>query len=250
MTGIGILREKPLHASLKRWYSRPGDLAEVAVDGYVIDLVRDELLIEVQTRGFSGMRQKVIALLARGHRVRIIHPIAIDRWIVNIDADGVVLARRRSPRHGSVADLVAELVSLPELLAHPRFEIEVLLTREEEYRRHDPGRCWRRRGWTVIERRLVEVVDRMLIGGAEDLVCLVPAGLPDVFTTADLALRLGRPRRMAQQLAYCLRKAGLAEVVDRPGRAVAYRIASAPVAQGAASARGGARVPDDTGVEA
>ena len=211
MTGIGILREKPLHASVKRWYARAGDRVEVAVDGYVIDLVRDELLIEVQTRGFSGMRSKVIALLASGHRVRIIHPIAIDRWIVNVDPDGVLLTRRRSPRHGSAADIVAELVSLPELLAHPHFEIEVLLTREEEYRRHDPGRCWRRKGWTVIERRLVEVVDRMLIAGADDLASLLPAGLPDVFTTADLALRLGRPRRTAQQLAYCLRKAGLAE---------------------------------------
>jgi len=223
-----MLREKPLHAALKRWYAQAGDRAEVAVDGYVIDLVRDELLIEVQTRGFSGMRAKVIALLARGHRVRIIHPIAMDRWIVKIDLDGAVLARRRSPTHGCVADLVGELVSFPELLAHPRFEIEVLLTLEEEYRRHDPGRCWRRQGWTVVERRLVDVVDRRLLRRTEDLASLLPEGLPDPFTTADLAVRLGRPRRVAQQMAYCLRKAGLVEAMGTRGHAATYQMAVQP----------------------
>jgi hypothetical protein len=244
VAGIGLLREKPLHASLKRWYARAGDRTEVAVDGYVIDLVRDELLIEIQTRGFSAMRPKVIALLARGHRVRIVHPIAIDRWIVNVDIDGAVLARRRSPRHGSVSDIVGELVSFPELLAHPDFEIEVLLTFEEEYRRHEPGRCWRRKGWTVIERRLVDVADRRLLGRTEDLACLLPEGLPDLFTTADLALRLGRPRRVAQQMAYCLRKVGLVEAMGTHGRAAAYRVVGSPPV-----VRGTSDAPDATALE-
>jgi hypothetical protein len=147
---------------------------------------------------------------------------------VQTDIDGVMLARRRSPRHGGPADIVGELVSFPELLAHPRFEIEVLLTREEEYRRHEPGRCWRRRGWTVVERRLVAVVDRMLIAGPDDLVRLLPEDLPGEFTTADLAQRLGRPRRTAQQLAYCLRKAGVVETTRKRGHAAAYRIALPP----------------------
>ena len=42
---IGTLRERPLHAALKRWYALPGDRAEHAVDGYVIDLVRDNVNI-------------------------------------------------------------------------------------------------------------------------------------------------------------------------------------------------------------
>ena len=54
MTGIGLLNEKPLHASLKQWYARPGDRFEVPVDGFVIDIVRrrenegseEDLLIE------------------------------------------------------------------------------------------------------------------------------------------------------------------------------------------------------------
>jgi hypothetical protein len=32
MSGIGLLNEKPLHASLKQWYARPGDRFEVPVE--------------------------------------------------------------------------------------------------------------------------------------------------------------------------------------------------------------------------
>jgi hypothetical protein len=127
---IGTLRERPLHASVKRWYAQDGDRVEVPVDGFVIDLVRGEQLIEVQTRGFAAIKPKVAALLGRGHAVRIVHPIAVDRWIVQVDADGSVVARRRSPRHGSLCDIAIELVYLPELLAQPGFELEVLLTVE------------------------------------------------------------------------------------------------------------------------
>jgi hypothetical protein len=221
---IGTLREKPLHASLKRWYAREGDRVEVPVDGFVIDLVRDDLLIEVQTRGFSSMKQKATALLGLGHRVRIVHPIPIDKWIVKVDADGTVLSRRRSPRHGNPTDLFAELVSFPDLLAHPNLEVEVLLTIEEEYRRHTPDRSWRRKGWTVVERRLIEVVDTLLLTHGEDLTGLLPADLPETFTTADLAEKLGRPRRVAQQMAYCLREVGAIVAVGKHGNAVEYRV--------------------------
>ena len=48
---IGTLNEKPLHAGLKEWVARPGDAFEQPVDGYVIDIVRDDLLIEIQKIG-------------------------------------------------------------------------------------------------------------------------------------------------------------------------------------------------------
>ncbi len=221
---IGTLREKPLHASLKRWYARAGDRVEVPVDGFVIDLVREDLLIEVQTRGFSSMKQKITTLLDLGHRVRVVHPIPIDKWIVKVDADGTVLSRRRSPRHGNPTDVFAELVSFPNLLADPHLEIDVILTNEEEYRRHTPDRSWRRKGWTIEERRLIDVVDTLLISNTDDLAALLPAGLSDPFTTADLATELGRPRRSAQQMAYCLRIADVIVAVGKRGNTVEYRV--------------------------
>lgn len=221
---IGTLREKPLHASLKEWYAEPGDRVECPVDGYVIDLVRGDLLIEIQTSGFSSMKQKVLALLDAGHRVRIVHPIPVDRWIVKVDDDGTILGRRRSPRHGDRTDVFSELVSFPGSIAHPGLEVEVVMTIEEQYRSHTPDRAWRRKGWTVLERRLVDVVDTLLLTGTDDLIGLLPSGLPEEFTTADLAARLGRPKRTGQQMAYCLRTLGAMTVVGKTGNSVLYQL--------------------------
>lgn len=54
--GIGRLNEGPLHAALKRWCARPGDRLEAVVDGYVIDIVRADLLLEIQTGHRIGRR--------------------------------------------------------------------------------------------------------------------------------------------------------------------------------------------------
>ena len=218
---VGTLRERPLHAALKRWYAEEGDLVAEPVGGFVIDLVRDGLLIEIQTRGFPSMKAKLTRLLEE-HEVRIVHPIPVEKWIVKMDDGGQVVSRRKSPRRGIAADLFAELVSFPGLIADPRLTVELLMIAAEELRRFDPTRAWRRRGWVVEERRLVEVRDRLVIDSPHDLVMLLPAGLPAEFTTAELAALLGRPRRLAQQMAFCLRHVNVIEPVGKVGNAAVY----------------------------
>src|SRR5207247_7872633 len=50
---IGTLNEGALHAQLKEWYRRPGDLLEQIAGSFVVDLVRGDLLVEIQTGGFA-----------------------------------------------------------------------------------------------------------------------------------------------------------------------------------------------------
>lgn len=219
--GIGTHRETALHAALKAWYAREGDRVEATVDGYIIDLVRGELLIEIQTRGFAALTAKLTALL-EWHPVHLVHPIAQERWIVRLDADGAPAGRRKSPKRGRVEQVFAELVRFPGLIRHPRFSLEVLLTREEEVRRGDGRGSWRRRGWSIVDRRLLGVEERIHLHSAADLRALLPAGLPQPFTTGDLAEGLGVPRRLAQQMAYCLREMGAIGVVGRRGRGWLY----------------------------
>ena len=216
-----MLGEKALHAQLKRWYAVDGDEVEQPVDRFVIDLVRDDLLIEIQTGGFSGLKRKLRALLDAGYRVRVVHPIAASKWIVKQTDDGE--DRRRSPKRGRIIDVFGQLVAFPRLIDHPGLEIEVLLTHEDEVRRHEPGKAWRRKGWVVEERRLIGVVDGVLLGSSGDLVALLPAGLTDPFTTADLAEALACRRRIAQQMAYCLRQTDALVIDGKEGNALTYR---------------------------
>lgn len=222
VVGIGALNESPLHAALKLAAAPPGSRFEVQVGGYVVDAAADGLLVEVQTRNFGAMRAKLAALLPE-HRVRLVMPIAGRRWIVRLHADGTV-DRRRSPKRGVLLGVFAELVALPMLLGDPNFELEIVLTEEDELRRLEPGKAWRRRGWVVVDRRLVAVVERHVFRQPADLLTLLPADLPVDFTTVDLAA-LGRlPRRIAQQATYCLAALGLIERTGKRGNLHVYRI--------------------------
>ena len=144
MPAIGVMREGPLHAAVKELLAAPGDRFEVPVGRYVIDLVRaDGELVEVQTGGFGALGKKLDALLD-AHRVRVVHPVAAERRIVRVDAEGEVLSARRSPKRATAVAVFDELVAFPSLLSHPNLTIEVLLLREDHIRGPEPVKRRRR----------------------------------------------------------------------------------------------------------
>jgi hypothetical protein len=221
VSGIGLLNEKPLHASLKQWYAQPGDQFEVAVDGFVIDIVRDDLLLEIQTGSFASIKSK-LATLVQSHQIRLIYPIAQEKWIVRLAKDDRCPAtRRKSPKRGRVEDLFWKMVFIPQLISSPNLSLEVLMIREEEARRYVGGRRWRRRGWVTAERRLLEVVDRRVFDKPADWLAFLPEGF-EPFTARDLAEAMGIRLALAQKMAYSLREAKLVRLTGKRGRANLY----------------------------
>ena len=229
MSGIGLLNEKPLHASLKQWYARAGDQFEVPLDGFVIDIVRGDWLIEIQTGNFASIKRKLNQLTGE-HRVRLIYPIVQEKWIVQREGGlrgGEV--RRKSPKRGRVEDLFQELVSIPQLLANRNFSLEVLMIQEEEARRPAGRRRWRSKGWRVEERRLLDVVEQRAFQEPADWLAFLPEG-QDAFTTRDLAAANGISRDLAQKMAYCLRHGRVIEMIGKQSRENLYRAAKDDVA--------------------
>lgn len=219
---IGTLKEGSLHAALKTWYTQPGDRLEVPVDGYLVDIVRGDLLIEIQTGNFSALKIKLNAL-TQNHPVRLVHPIAKEKWIIRLPSEGdAPLKRRKSPKRGRLEHLFVELVRIPHLVAHPNFSLEVLLTREEETRRNDGRGSWRRKGWSIVDHTLIEVVESIVLESPSDFSTLIPTELPHPFTSRDLSIAISIPRYLAQKMAYCLSKMGVLEVVGKRGRSYLY----------------------------
>jgi hypothetical protein len=195
------------------------------VGSFVADVVGDDgVLYEIQTGGFRAIRRKLERLVDE-HQVVLVHPIASRRMIVKMpaaaDADPT---RRRSPKRGHPAHVISELVSIPRLLAHPNFQLEVVMVEEEEVREFDPRRVRRRAGWRVVERRLNAVVDRHRFTALQDLFTLLESPLSDPFTTHDLAAALNQPRWLAQKMAYVLREGGAVDVCGKAGNAMVYRL--------------------------
>jgi len=222
MPTIGTLNEKPLHAALKERYARPGDGVEVKLHGYVVDVVRDDVWIEIQTSNVWHIRRK-LAVLADHHPVRLVLPVALEKWIVKVGPDGESLpGRRKSPKRGAVALGFRELVSIPHLFAHPNFSLAVLLIQEEEVRRYDADHNRRRKGWGTVERRLLGVMEECLFETPADLTALLPMALTEPFTARQLAAALDQPVWLAHKMIYCLRAMGELAPAGKTGRSTTY----------------------------
>ncbi len=221
---IGTLRETDLHAALKRYYARPGDQLDVSVDGYVVDILRDHEIVEIQTHNFSALKRKLPRLLDQ-YRVRLVHPLPIEKWIVRLEADRRTrIGRRKSPQRGELIDLFLELVSLPGLIAHPNFTLEIVLIHEEEIRCPFTARRrarWKKQ-WRTINRRLLKVVDCIEFSDPTDFQRFIPATLAMPFTSGELAAALDQPAFVAHKVTYCLRQMGVLDIVGKRRNAWLY----------------------------
>ena len=219
----GGMGEKSLHNAIKNWYAQPGDQVEALVDGYIVDIKRDDLLVEIQTRNFSAIKNK-LATLIKSHQVRLVYPVSEMKWIVRVDKNGEqILSRRRSPKRGRVEDLFTELVYIPQLLEDSSFEIEVLMLHSEDILIDDGKGSWRRRRWSIHDRRMLKVVEQRLFKTPWELASTVPTFLENGFTTKQLAEKKRMPLQLTRKLIYCLRKMGLLENAGYERRAPTYR---------------------------
>ena len=215
------MNEHSLHSAIKDWYSLPNDRFEVKTDGFIIDIQRGDLLIEVQTKSFHAIKRKLSSLV-ENHQVRLVYPIPERKWIIRITESGESVSKRKSPRRGKLVDLFYELVSIPNLIARENFSLEVLMIEEEEIRCNDGKGSWRRRGVSIKDRRLINVTDRVLFRNESDLLRFLPSDLKGTFTNRSLADLTGVPIHLTRKMTYCLRKMGAIRTVDKNGRELVF----------------------------
>jgi hypothetical protein len=104
---------------------------------------------------------------------------------------------------------------------HPNLTFEILMTREEVIRRQDPKRR-RWKGWYVYDRRLVEVVDRIVLGSYRDFKNLLPNDLDPPFTNKELAQRLGCSHHHAGAITSTMRRMGIIREVGKRGNSILF----------------------------
>lgn len=221
--GINLYSESSLHIALKRWIAQPGDQFEVTVKGSVIDVKRGDQLIEVQTGNFSALKPKLRKLLP-DHPVQIVYPIPQRRDIVKLSTTGEIISRRKSPIKGHPTHVFSELVYVRDHLVDSNLSLFVLMVHEEEIRVDDGRGSWRRKGVSIQDRRLIDVLGVTELAGRADYIALLPDDLPQQFTTGDIKTGLRQPLRVAQRMAYCLREAGWIAACGKRGRSILYEV--------------------------
>lgn len=184
----------------------------------MIDIKRGDLLIEIQTGSFGAMGNKLDRLLG-DHHLLLVYPVPTVTRLVRPD-----MRPRQSPKRGSVYQLFDELVSIPTLLDHPNLSVEVALVTIDRVQQHDPRARRGRGGYRTVDKVMTDLVGTERFDSATDLLRLLPTGLPEEFTTADLAALGPFDRGTAQKMAYCLTPLGLIEQIGRTKAGYHYRL--------------------------
>ena len=229
--GIGTLSEKTTHAVLKRYFEPFEDTHEVKIGPYVADAVGENGIIEIQTRGFSRLRKKLGVFLDYCP-VTVVYPCAALKNIICFDPDtGEISSRRRSPLKGNRYTVFTELEGITAYLAHPNFRLCIMLMEIDELRcppeKAPPHhRKKRRKGaYSLYDRIPKELIEEIHINDLSDWLSFLPEGLPEEFTTADMA-KAGMPRPTAQLVMNTFFKAGFAERIGKRGNSYIYRTAA------------------------
>ena len=101
---------------------------------------------------------------------------------------------------------------------------EALFIRDEMVWRDDGQGSWRRKGWSIADRRLLGIVGSRAMEWPESYRAYVPAGLAEGFTNRDLVESLGVRAGIAQKISYCLSKMGIISCIGRQERYKLYAL--------------------------
>jgi hypothetical protein len=215
-------RESSLHSAIKNWYFLEGDKLEAKVDDFIVDIVRGDLLIEIQIANFSTIKPKLLRLL-NDHKVRLVYPIPKEKWIVHKSkVTGETSGRRRSPKKGRLSDLFSELIRISSLFSKGNLSVEVLMIEAEEVWCNDGRGSWRRKGASIEDRKLIRVLERRIFEHKADFLELLPEDLPHLFSNRNLAESLGIPVSQSRKMTYSLRKIGTITHVGKNGNQMLF----------------------------
>ena len=218
--GVGVLREKGIHAVLKRYYQPEAAAREVRVGRFVADAVSpDGSVLEVQTGRLAPLRRKLPALLDR-YEVTVVHPLLRVRRVRAVDPQtGELSARRVCGKPETVWNFFYELPPLLPFLLAPEPALRAARDRDGGAAREgQPPRGARG------PRALRPVRGIPLFRDARDFLGLLPAGLPSPFTSGDLAQAASLAPEDARMALYVLHALQLCLRCGRRGRSYLYTI--------------------------
>jgi len=219
---IGTKNESSLHRTLKFQYTGPGGKSEVKSGDYVADGIRkDGEYIEIQTGSFAPLIKKVKAFAAT-NKVRVVHPIAVNKIIEVFSPGGKLLYRRKSPVHGSKWNIFNALLHAPQLPLIKGVVIEIALIDITEKRIKDGKGSWRRKGISLCDKEMSAWRESHVFSKPKDFLLFIPFKKKEEFTVSTLAQKTDIDKEISRKALYVLTKMKVVKRIGRKGRAWVY----------------------------
>ena len=220
--GIGTLGEKTLHAVLKQYYEPDKANHEIRIGSFVADIVTDSGIIEIQTRAFDKLRNKLAKFLEISH-VTVVYPIPKTKWLLWIDEQtGETTKKRKSPRQGRIFDIIPELYKIKPLINHVNLRLCIVFIDMEEYRYLNGWSKDKKKGSTRCDRVPIDIADEVYINNTADYIKFIPGELSDGFTSKDYKNATDTNLQTAQTALNILNHIGVVRRVGKQGNLYIY----------------------------
>ena len=224
--GIGTLSEKTVHAVLKNYYEPDEEHQEVPIENYFADIYRAGEIIEIQTRNFNIMREKLKTFLPL-YTVTIVYPIPWEKRLFWINEEsGELSARRKSPAKGSPYPAFKELYRIKMFLKYPNLRIKLVFLNMEESRLLNGWSRDKKKGSVRYDRIPTELVREVETACIQDYMQFVPYELQERFTVKDFAKAAHISVGLAQIVLHILNYLEIVQRVGRKGKAYLYEAAA------------------------
>lgn len=238
---IGTLREKRLHAVVKRYLCedirthevpikslRVENTASAANTKMVADVLVDNHIYEVQTGGFFPLKKKLTWYLSHTEcNVTVVHPIAGIKYLSWIDPeDGHVESRNKVSKRGRVKDVAKELYWLKDFIGNPRFSLRLLLLEMEEYRILDGYGKEKKSRASKYERFPTDLLGDVQLHEPEDYAFyFLPDTIKDApFTAAEYTQATGIKGKAAYSMLHLMVDLGILTEGEKIGRSMSFSV--------------------------
>lgn len=221
---IGTLSEKTVHAVIKNYYEPDEDKQEIPIEGMYADIFTGTEIIEIQTRSFDRLREKLNRFLPL-YPVTVVLPIPDIKWLIWINEEtGELSDKRKSPKRGNVYQAFKEFYKIKPYLKNQNLRITLLFMDMEEYRLLNGWSQNKKRGSSRYDRIPKELKEEINLTCPQDYMQLLPMDLPETFTTAEFAGTVKIPTRQAGLVLNILYYLEQIERIGKKGRAFEYKV--------------------------
>lgn len=166
---IGELSEKGVHNGLKNYLEPDKSKQEIQVGRYVADIKNENGIIEIQTKQFHKLVDKIEYYLNLGIPVKVVYPLEVERYIVRS------YGTRKSWYKGVVQDSLYEMYCLIKYFDNDLFTFSIIEVVVNEHRNENNNKT---------KRELVQIVREHLYHNSKEyLDAMVP--FEDVFTRKE-----------------------------------------------------------------
>ena len=219
---IGEYQEKAIHFILKNYFENDNALMEVKLDGMIVDIYNEEGIIEIQTKSFDRLRNKLEKFLDK-YPLTIVYPLINSKRITWLNSENNADYNRKSPLHMNVFNSFKELYKIKNYLKHKNLHFCFVFLNVIEIKNLDGYGKDKKKKASSLNKLPIDIEKILYFDSFEDFKNIFD-GTENEFTSRDLSKMKKVKLRDAQVALTVLNYLEIVERIGKQERSYVYKV--------------------------